>query len=183
MNIIQVGPYPLSMDCIRGGVESSVFGLTQALIRAQHVVDVFDFPRINGKDTSERNGLLTIHRYTNNGKHNEDAILRAKEMFRDIIALHPDVVHIHGTGKISGVLYKAIQNYGIPVVLTVHGLLHEEKKQAFRRKPSLKHLYQYIVQSNAEFEILNYAKRIIVDTPYVAQKIAEYKKKGKISIQ
>lgn len=181
MNIIQVGPYPLSMDCIRGGVESSVFGLTQALIRAQHVVDVFDFPRINGKDTSERDGLLTIHRYTNNGKHNEDAILRAKEMFRDIIALHPDVVHIHGTGKISGVLYKAIQNYGIPVVLTVHGLLHEEKKQAFRRKPSLKHLYQYIVQSNAEFEILNDAKRIIVDTPYVAQKIAEYKKKGKIS--
>ena len=129
MNIIQVGPYPLSMDCIRGGVESSVFGLTQALIRAQHVVDVFDFPRINGKDTSERDGLLTIHRYVNGGKHNEDAIQRAKEMFRDIIALHPDVVHIHGTGKISGVLYKAIQNYGIPVILTVHGLLHEERNK------------------------------------------------------
>ena len=181
MNIIQVGSYPLSADCIRGGVESSVYGLTQALVRAGHTVDVFDYPRIEGKDACERMGLLTIHRYVNNGKHNEDAIQRGKETFRDIVALHPDVVHVHGTGKLSGAIYKTVQDNGIPVVLTVHGLLHEEKKQALRRKPSLKHLYQYIVQTRSELNVLNRASRIIVDTPYVERMLAQYQQKGKLA--
>ena len=181
MNIIQVGSYPLSADCIHGGVESSVYGLTQALVRAGHTVDVFDFPRIGGIDTSERMGLLTVHRYANLGKHNEDAMQRGKEIFRDIVALHPDVVHVHGTGELSGALYKAILNYGIPVILTVHGLLHEEKKQALCRKPSVKHLYQYIVQTRAEMTVLNCASRIIVDTPYVERMITQYQHKGRLT--
>lgn len=181
MNIIQVGSYPLSADCIHGGVESSVYGLTQALVRAGHTVDVFDYPRIGGKDASERMGLLTIHRYANMGKHNEDAMQRGKEIFRDIVALHPDVVHVHGTGKLSGAIYEAAQNYGIPVVLTGHGLLHEEKKQALRRKPSFKALYQYIVQTRAELDVLNRASRIIVDTPYVERMLVQYQQKGKLA--
>jgi len=32
MEIVQVGSYPLSADCIKGGVESSIYGLTQALV-------------------------------------------------------------------------------------------------------------------------------------------------------
>ena len=181
MNIIQVGNYPLSADCIHGGVESSVYGLTQALVRAGHTVDVFDYPRIGGKDASERLGLLTIHRYANTGKHNEDAMQRGKEIFRDIVALHPNAVHVHGTGKLSGAIYEAAQNYGIPVVLTVHGLLHEEKKQALRRKFSLKHLYQYIVQTRSEMDVLNRASRIIVDTPYVERMLTQYRQKGKLT--
>lgn len=181
MNIIQVGSYPLSADCIHGGVESSVYGLTQALVRAGHTVDVFDCPRIGRKDASERMGLLTIHRYANNGKHNEDAMQRGKEIFRDVVALHPDVVHVHGTGKMSGAIYEAAQNYGIPVVLTVHGLLHEEKKQALRRKLSLKHLYQYIVQTRSEMDVLNRASRIIVDTPYVERMLTQYQQKGRLA--
>ena len=181
MNIIQVGSYPLSADCIHGGVESSVYGLTQALVRAGHTVDVFDYPRIGGRDASERLGLLTIHRYANTGKHNEDAMQRGKEIFRDIVALHPNAVHVHGTGKLSGAIYEAAQNYGIPVVLTVHGLLHEEKKQALRRKFSLKHLYQYIVQTRSEMDVLNRASRIIVDTPYVERMLTQYRQKGKLT--
>ena len=181
MNIIQIGSYPLSADCIRGGVESSVFGLTQALFAAGNTIDVFDYPRIGGKDASERNGLLTIHRYANNGRHTQDAIQRGKEMFRDIVALHPDVVHIHGTGEFSSALYRAVRNYGIPAVLTVHGLLHEEKKQALRRHPSLKHLYQYIVQTQAEYDLLNDASPIIVDTDYVARAITRYHNRYKIA--
>ena len=181
MGIVLVGSYPLSADCIRGGVESSVYGLAQALVAKKHEVDVFDYPRLYGKDTSERNGLLTIHRYANNGKYNQDATERAKEMFRDIVALHPNVVHLHGTGELSLLLYRAINNYGIPVILTVHGLLHEEKKNALRKHPSLKHLYQYIHQSKIEFDLLSLASHIIVDTKYVANKINEYYAKGKIS--
>lgn len=113
MNVVQVGSCSLSEDCIYGGVESFVFGLTQELVRVGHTVDVFDYPRIEGKDFCERSGLLTIDRYANTGKHNEDAMQRGKEIFRDIIALHPDAVPIHGPGKLSGAIYEAMRNYGM----------------------------------------------------------------------
>lgn len=180
MNIVQVGPFPFSADCIRGGVESSVFGLVNELSR-NHVVDVFDYPRINGKDSVERKGPLTVHRYANPGNHNQDAMDRGKEILRDIVSLHPDIVHIHGTGGLSGALYSAVKTYGIPVLLTVHGLLHIEKKNALIKHPSLKHLYQLFVQSHAEFKVLNEAEHIIVDTEYVAEQIKHLHSKKKIS--
>lgn len=173
MKIIQIGSYPLSPDCIHGGVEASVYGLTQALVK-YHIVDVFDMPRIGGKDRIERSGNLTIHRYANPGKHNKDAVLRISEMVRDIVTLGPDVCHVHGTGAFSKQIYLTIQQHGIPLMLTVHGLLREEKKQALLRKPSLKAVYQYIVQSRDEREILETAPRIIVDTAYVEEKLRTY---------
>lgn len=173
MKIIQIGSYPLSPDCIHGGVEASVYGLAQALVK-HNTIDVFDMPRIGGKDRVERSGNLTIHRYANPGKHNKDAVLRISEIVRDIVALGPEVCHVHGTGVFSKQIYYAIQQYRIPLMLTVHGLLREEKKQALLRRPSLKALYQYIVQSRDEREILEDAPRIIVDTTYVSNKLREY---------
>lgn len=173
MNIIQIGPYPLSSDCIQGGVESSVYGLVQELAKS-HIVDVFDLPRLGEKDRVERYGNLTIHRYANPGTHNKDAVLRLSEIVRDIVALGPEVCHIHGTGTISKELYFALWNHGLQVMVTVHGLLHEEKKQALLRKPSLKALYQFCVQSRDEKQMLNAVPRIIVDTVYVEDKLRTY---------
>ena len=181
MTIIQIGPYPLSADCIHGGVESSVFGLVKALASEgisefgrEHVVDVFDIPRIGEKDRVERYDNLTIHRYTNPGTHNKDAVLRLKEMVRDIVALGPEVCHVHGTNAINKEIYFALQTHGIKMMLTVHGILREEKKQALLRKPSVKALYQYVVQSRDEWELLEAAPRIIVDTAYVEDKLKAY---------
>ncbi len=173
MKIIQIGPYPLSSDCIQGGVESSVYGLVQELAKS-HIVDVFDLPRLGEKDRVERYGNLTIHRYANPGTHNKDAVLRLSEIVRDIVALGPEVCHIHGTGTISKELYFALRNHGLQVMVTVHGLLHEEKKQALLRKPSLKALYQFYVQSRDERELLNAVPRVIVDTAYVEKKLCDY---------
>lgn len=198
MKIIQIGPYPLSPDCIHGGVEASVYGLVNELVSERvselvserlansisaqrsmlnaqrNVIDVFDLPRIGEKDRVEQFGNLTVHRYANPGTHNKDAVLRLKEMVRDIVALRPDVCHIHGTGAISKELYFALQSQGLPMMLTVHGILREEKKQALLRKPSFKALYQYIVQSRDERTLLNAAPNIIVDTAYVEDKLRSY---------
>ena len=198
MKIIQIGPYPLSPDCIHGGVEASVYGLVNELVSErvselgserlanstsaqrstlnakQHVVDVFDLPRIGEKDRVEQFGNLTVHRYANPGTHNKDAVLRLQDMVRDIVALRPDVCHIHGTGAISKELYFALQSQGLPMMLTVHGILREEKKQALLRKPSFKALFQYIVQSRDERTLLNAAPNIIVDTAYVEDKLRSY---------
>ena len=189
MTIVQIGSYPISPDCIHGGVEASVYGLVNELASEGvselanegvsefgrgHVVDVFDEPRIGEKDRVERYGNLTIHRYANPGTHNKDAVLRLQEMVRDIVALGPEVCHVHGTGAFSKQIYFALQQYGIKMMLTVHGILREEKKQALMRKPSLKALYQYIVQSRDERELLEAAQRIIVDTAYVEDKLKAY---------
>lgn len=179
MKIIQVGPYPKLPDCVKGGVESSVFGLANTLA-INHIVDVFDLPRIDGKDAKEIYDDLCIHRYINNGKHNIDAILRVDEIQRDILTLHPDVVHIHGTGKISSMIYQKIKHNGIKVLLTVHGLLHVEKANLLRKHFSLKHVFQYFYQSRIEFNTLSYSNQIIVDTDYVANQINQLYKKGKI---
>lgn len=173
MSIIQIGSYPISPDCIHGGVEASVYGLVQELAK-NHIVDVFDVPRIGEKDRVERYGNLTIHRYANPGTHNKDAVLRLKEMVRDIVALGSEVCHVHGTNAINKEIYFALQQHGIKMMLTVHGILREEKKQALMRKPSLKALYQYVVQSRDERELLEAAPRIIVDTAYVEDKLKAY---------
>lgn len=179
MTIIQFGPYPLSADCIRGGVESSVYGIANALA-INHAVEIFDIPRIGGQDLVEKCGNIRIHRYVNNGKYNQDAIQRVDEILRDITALHPDVVHVHGTGDVSSIIYQSLKNNGIKVLLTVHGLLHVEKLNQLRKKLTLKCIYQYFHQSRIEFNTLTHAKKIIVDTEYVANQIKQLYKKGKI---
>ena len=173
MSIIQIGNYPISAECIHGGVEASVYGLVQELAKS-HTVDVFDIPRIGEKDRVERYGNLTIHRYANPGTYNKDSVLRMKEMVQDIVALGSVVCHVHGTNAFSKEIYFALQQLGIKMMLTVHGILREEKKQALLRKPSLKALYQFIVQSRDERELLETAPRIIVDTAYVEDKLKAY---------
>lgn len=173
MTIVQIGFYPISPECIHGGVEASVYGLVQELSK-NHAVDVFDIPRLGEKDRVERYGNLTIHRYANPGTHNKDSVLRLKEMVRDIVALGPNVCHVHGTNAINKEIYFALQQHGIKMMLTVHGILREEKRQALKRKPSLKALYQYVVQSRDERELLEAAPRIIVDTAYVEDKLKAY---------
>lgn len=179
MNIVQIGPYPINASLIKGGVEASVYGLANTLSK-EHNVDVFDFPRLKGHDIVEKCNNLYVHRYVNKGIFNKDAINRANEIIRDVIALHPDVVHIHGTGEISSIIYKAIKSYGMKAILTVHGLLHVEKQNMLKSKFSLKGLYQYIHQTKIEMDVLENADRIIVDTEYVALKIVDLYKTEKL---
>jgi glycosyltransferase involved in cell wall biosynthesis len=172
MRIIQVGPYPVSIDCIRGGVESSVYGLAKALTN-EHQVYAFDNPRLDGQDYVEKIDNVHVYRYKNNGRHNQDAIRRIQEIVEHICLLKPDVVHVHGTGKFSYLIYRALAKKGIRMMLTVHGLLHVEKWNLLKRKFTLKHLYQFVNQSYYEFKLLNLVPHTIVDTQYVANQIEQ----------
>ena len=59
MKIVQIGPFPIDPKCIRGGVESSVYGLAIEQAKS-HEVHVFDFPRFNQPDIVEEiNSVLT----------------------------------------------------------------------------------------------------------------------------
>lgn len=179
MLIVQIGPYPISKDCIRGGVESSVSGLAHALAK-QHCVYAIDLPRIGEIDRNEHDEQILVYRLANHTNHNQGAVKRVKDIVNIVCSLSPDIIHIHGTGLISCRLYRAFQKRGVKLMLTVHGLLHVEKANTLKRKFSLKHLYQFVVQSITEFRLLNRAKQIIVDTGYVAEQIRQYQCEHKI---
>ena len=173
-HIVLVGPYPVSPDCIRGGVEASVCGLSQELAKTL-MVEVMDMPRMGGVDAIENDGNLTIYRYVNQGVHNQDAAKRIPDIVSAIANLQPDVVHIHGTGLISAHLYRALRSRGIKTIVTVHGLLEVEKRNALKKHISLKGIYQYIIQTMTERWLLNRCSKVIVDTAYVAAAIRKYR--------
>ncbi len=180
MKILQIGVYPLDKNCIKGGIEASVYGLSHELIKSNSVV-VFDLPRTQiSEDTQEEleNGMR-IYRYAANG-HNISAIKRCRTVLDDIKKEHPDVCHIHGTGLFSYLLWKELKKLGIKTVVTVHGLLHIEKGNILNKKFSIKGFIQYVYQSVTEFIFLSKCDEVIVDTPYVATAIETYYKQHKI---
>lgn len=179
MIIAQVGSFPLSIDCIRGGVESSVYGLAKAIVH-NHIVHVFDIPRLGVEDQTTIVAGIIVHRYKNWGKHNVDACERVSQVVEEIVSIQPDIVHIHGTNQYSHVIYQMLVKRGIKVLVTVHGLANVEKRNALSKKKSLKSLYQYLVQSRTEFSLLSQVPQIIVDTEYVAEQIRSCYTHGKI---
>ena len=105
VRIIQIGPYPLSSDCMKGGIESSVYGLVQEQIKSSEVV-VFDLPRLGEEDREEMDGNVKIHRFKNKGRRQLGSILRVNHIANMIFSTNPTVCHIHGTGLFSFLLYK-----------------------------------------------------------------------------
>ena len=96
MKIVIIGPYPEDTNCIKGGTESSVYGLAEAL-KNEHQVHVFDYPRIGSVRQTDVKVGLSVYRWHNAGKHNEDAVRCIVPMMQQISYIQPDIVHVHGT--------------------------------------------------------------------------------------
>ena len=173
MRIVQIGPYPLDASLIRGGVESSVYGLAQEQAKYNEVF-VIDVPRIGGKDFVENNDSLTIYRFSNGGNHQSDAVKRLSDISASIERIRPDIVHIHGTSVFSWYLSQVLSSKRISIVLTVHGLVGVEKKKAMKQHFSVRALFQYLIQSRAEKSLLCSVDNVIVDTKYVSETIKSY---------
>lgn len=173
MRIVQVGPFPIDRSLIRGGVESSVYGLAQELAKSSEVFAI-DIPRLGIEDSIEENNGIIVYRFRNRGPNNKDAIKRIGDIVDVISGLKPDICHMHGTGAFGWELYKELRKAGMLVIFTVHGLVSIEKKKALKQHFSFKTLYQYIVQSRCERSILSSQKTVIVDTEYVAKAIETY---------
>lgn len=170
MKIVIIGPYPLDETIIRGGVESSVYGLVIELAK-EHQVYVMDFPRQGIADSIEDHNTHKVYRFHNGGAHQKDIIRRINDIVSVIKSLSADICHIHGTNVFSSRLFDRLENMGTPTLVTVHGLLHVEKQNSLKKHFSLKTLYQFCVQSMAERHLLNRTKMAIVDTHYVEDKI------------
>lgn len=181
MKIIQIGSYPLDVNCIKGGVESSIYGLSLELVKA-HTVVIVDVPRLQlsvDKREELANGMR-VYRYAAKGNNNISTIRRCESILSDIKQENPNVCHIHGTGLFSYLLWRKLNKAGLNTIVTVHGLLHIEKRNLWRKQHAAKTLVQYIYQSLSEFIFLSGCSSVIVDTPYVADTIQQFYKQHKI---
>lgn len=173
MRIVQIGVYPVSSDCIRGGVEASVYGLAQEQGRANEV-HVFDTPRIGGHDVVEQDGSVIVHRFCNTGKRQYQTAGQVALIAKEICALAPDMCHIHGTGLFSWLMFKALKAQGQTVLVTVHGLIRVEKRNQLKKHFTIKSFSQCLYQGWVERHFLSQLPLAIVDTEYVSDMVNRY---------
>lgn len=173
MRIVQIGAYPQSRNCIRGGVEASVFGLAQELSKANEV-HVFDLPRIACPCKTEFDKSVCVHRTHNKGERLLSTSFQVRTMAEEIVSLNPDVCHIHGTNLFSWLMYRTLKKHNMNVMVTIHGLVRVEKLNALKKHFNIKSLAQFIYQGWAEKRLLSHLPVCIVDTDYVKEKVNGY---------
>lgn len=154
------------MNCIKGGVEASVYGLATELAK-EHSVVVLDMPRIGAKDSNEHIDGVAVYRFNLLGNKNIDAIKSLSKYVQIVNEIKPSVCHLHGTGIFNELLYRKLTELGVPTVITVHGILDVEQKNALDKKFTLKRFAQWRYQRFFERRLLEECGQAIVDTGYV----------------
>lgn len=173
MRVVQIGSYPLSPDCIFGGVEASVFGLAQQLSRTMEV-HVFDLPRHDGEVGVGNDGNVIVHRFRNEGKRQIATSRKVKAIAKEIETLRPNICHIHGTNLFMWLMYRRLTLLGLRTVVTVHGLARVEKRNQLKNRFTIKRIIQFLYQGRAEMKLLSCIPIAIVDTEYVREMVNHY---------
>ena len=180
MKIIQIGSFPINSNSIQGGVEASVYGLALEQAKSSEVV-VIDIPRSEVKeDEVEKFVNFVVYRFKAKQGTNYTSLFRIPKIVSIIRSLQVDICHIHTTSLFSLVLYVFLKLLGIKTIVTIHGLAHKEKQNAWRKSKSMRNCLKYLSHSFTEFLFLSICPQFIVDTQYVADAITQYKKEGKI---
>lgn len=170
----------MDVECIKGGVEASVYGLANELSKG-HDVFVFDVPREEIKESYKTPiGKLLVYRFKRLGKSNKASLLSVFGYLKEIKFLKLDVCHIHTSNLFAFVLYLLLRINKLRVLVTIHGLAHIEKRNEFTKNKGVRTFLKYFYQSLVEFVFLSICKSIIVDTEYVAGAIRKYKEEYKI---
>jgi glycosyltransferase involved in cell wall biosynthesis len=172
VKIIQVGNYPVNYSIIKGGVQSSIFGITMELAK-NNEVSVISYPKKEiGQDYSMKDDSgVIIHYLKNPYKFHVMSIIRLPKFIAILNKMKGNIVHIHESSIFSLflILYLVLSKKNF--VLTEHGILFVEQWQQFKRKKSMKTFLQLLSYSVIEFLCLNLSKKIIVDTVYVKKRL------------
>lgn len=180
MKIIQIGSFPLDSQHIKGGVEASVYGLSQALIQLGHQVTVLDLPRKQSfSQVDEKIEGVEVQRFRIKGA-NIFSFIRIPAYLISIKKLKTEVCHIHSSSLFCFLLYLILTLQKKKILVTIHGLAHIEKKNQLQQRKSLSNYFKYFYQSTIEFIFLSLCHSIIVDTEYVKKQIENWRRTGKI---
>src|SRR5436853_400209 len=116
MRIVQIGNYPQDENRIRGGIQSSLFGLVNELQKKSNYVYAIALPnRSNKKDYSEERNNLKVSYFSNKAGYNVLGITRFFSITSKIKNFKPDVCHIHGGDLLVLLIYIYCRIKKIPV--------------------------------------------------------------------
>jgi glycosyltransferase involved in cell wall biosynthesis len=174
MKILQIGSYPQDASIIKGGVQASCYGLTQALIRQGHEVAVITVPSKDIKcDSTVEEGRLSVCYLSNKYKYDSLNILYFKKIIGLIKSEKADAVHFHTYDllRLALLIYCRIKRCN--VILTAHGILFLEHLKKVKIRPSVVNILKLCLYSSIEFIALNLCRKIIVDTEYVRRELTK----------
>jgi glycosyltransferase involved in cell wall biosynthesis len=177
MKIIQIGNYPEDSSSIGGGIEASIFGITQALAK-ENQVQVISFPKKNiKKDIAASTGNIQINYLCNPYKFNCMGFLRLNKFRQLIKTFKPRIVHIHESAPLCFFVLLYLRLKKIDSAITIHGIFHIETWKNFKRLKNSSNFLKFILYSFFEYLIILAGKKIIVDTQYVADSLSKIKKR------
>lgn len=175
--ILILGDYPYNGEIPTGGIMRSVYLTTNAIAKMSpecdyHVVTLSDkVPRtIESCDDN-----LSV-RYVKFPLRNKPIlfpkVLSKKIVLDEIRRIGPDLVHANGASWEYG--YPAVSYDACPVIVTVHGLSHNES----RYWRGLKGAWHRMNCTAMEGYVLGMAKNVVAVSPYVKQEIGDFVASG-----
>lgn len=153
MRVALVGPYPLDTSQFGGGVETSFFNLVDGLSAFDDVEPhVVTFARGAGEERRDDRGPAPALYLPGRARFNNLTLYRndRRLLKRALDALEPDIVHAQDATSYGYVTLKVAT--GIPVVVSVHGIVREEVKH-------MKHALDRIRTSIADVAFEKYCIR------------------------
>jgi len=177
MKIIQIGNFPLDYKTIKGGVEASILGISRVLA-VNNEVKVISFPgKLLENDQLLHYENISIHHLSNPYRFKSLIFLRFKEVKFIIQTFKADIVHIHDSSILTLLLLWFLPQKKRRVIVTVHGVNYIEMWKIFKHVKTAGNFIRFIFYSLIEWLVILSANQIIVDTPYVANRLSKIRKK------
>jgi glycosyltransferase involved in cell wall biosynthesis len=129
MRVALVGPYPAEPGRFSSGVESSFAALLTGLASIEDLeLDVLTFTPGAAVPRAPDGKRIHVHRLATPRRFNNLTFYRRsrRTLARALNELRPDIVHAQNALAYGYVSLRAAQH--IPVVVTVHGIVREERK-------------------------------------------------------
>jgi len=133
LRVLMIAPFPRALDKVVGGVEAATLSLVSALSTHERIdkVLVLAYDDTGEPETRTISDTLEVQ-YVRPAFLAGDQALQSVQLVpaarRTVARFRPDVVHGQGLGR-QGRIAVAL---GLPVVVTVHGLINVEARMAAR---------------------------------------------------
>ena len=182
-NVLIIGSFPENPALIKGGVQSSVYGLARALKTRSDTsrVKVLSLPSqgaLSPKVKSANVYGIDVT-YLRAWRYLATSLIHLPYILGQIRKNYSPVVHIHGTGALQTALIAVLRFRPVKSVWTLHGITEKETLQRYRNTRKLSCLARHWFYKAMERFSLKIAAHVIVDTPYVREEIAH---KGNVSV-
>jgi len=169
--LLMLSDYPSPDRDVSGGVPRCVESTVSALSKLDSSIEIFvsSFSSKIKTNVTSKSGNLTVHYIPFPLANYPIFVPRCvtnRIIRREIMKVRPDIIHVQGIGKYYS--FPILKECSNPVILTVHGIIHQESK-SWR---GLLGKYRGYVGRYLEKNILNRAKYLIAVSPYVKRAIA-----------